>query len=106
MNGSKVNFINGWKSDIQASDEKGKFIYLIAEFGSLKSDPKQGVTIVRKVDYKSGKTITENQFLTPSKHGQIKATDFDAFKIGVTAKDGYKWIFDIFDGYREINSPW
>lgn len=93
-----INFTNGWKSDLIEGER-----FIIVEFGSLKSDSKQGVAIVSEQSKDNGKIIYKNKYLTPSKHGTIKVENFNAFNLGVTAEDGYKWIFNVFDGFREIS---
>ena len=92
-----IEFTNGWKSEL-IEDER----FIIVQVGSLKSDSKQGVAIVGKQGKDSDKIVIEKKFLTPSKHGAIKIEDFNAFNLSVVAQDGYKWIFNVFDGFREI----
>lgn len=96
INSKDVAFTNGWRSELI---EEGRYI---VEFGSLKNDPKQGIVIVKRQNRDSGKFISEKRYLTPSKHGAIKIKDFNAFNLGVVAADGYQWIFNLWDRFREI----
>jgi len=50
----------------------------------------------------SGKFLSEKKYLTPGKHGAIKIEDFNAFNLSVVADDGHAWIFNVFDGFREV----
>jgi hypothetical protein len=47
--------------------------------------------------------LNREQFLTPNRHGPIKAAGFSGFNIDIIASDGYKGIFNIFDGYWETS---
>jgi len=93
-----IEFTNGWKSEL-IEDER----FIIVQVGSLKSDSKQRVAVVGKQSKDSDKSVIEKKFLTPSEHGAIKIEDFNAFNLSVVAQDGHKWIFNVFDGFREIS---
>lgn len=72
----------------------------IVLFGSLKSDPQQGIALV--VDTLNNNSI--QKYLTPSKHGMIHANGFlgSSSAIEVSAKDGHIWIFHLYgDGFTE-----
>ncbi len=99
-----VEFTNGWKSSLVDMDKKdagGK--YWFVQVGSLKSDPRQGIAIVFHRDKDSNKDVVDKEFLTPSKHGAIKIESPGAkdFTMSVVAEDGYKWIFNIYNGFSD-----
>lgn len=71
--------------------------------GSLKNDSKQGVAVVI---WNSKNSNTEpKRYLTPEKHGAIKADVLDTAKsakediFSVTAEDGYTWLFNLYNGF-------
>lgn len=66
-------------------------------FGALKSDPQQGVAIVTDPDY------TRYEFLTPSRHGAIKAQKLlgSLTAVQVSAEDGRQWIFNLPQGFAD-----
>jgi hypothetical protein len=72
----------------------------IVLFGSLKSDPQQGIALV--VDTLNNNSI--QKYLTPSKHGVIHASSLlgSSSAIEVSAEDGHIWIFHLYgDGFAE-----
>ena len=95
-----VEFTNGWRSALVEPDENGRK-YIIVQVGSLKSDPEQGIAVVCHQSKDSEQYVIDDQFLTPSKHGAIKIESLGAknFNMSVVAEDGYKWIFDIYNGF-------
>ncbi|MDF2519693.1 MAG: hypothetical protein K0R84_321 [Clostridia bacterium] len=90
----EIAFTNGYKSNL-IEDER----YIIVEAGALKNDPKQGVAIIKTIN-KDGTIIKEEKLLTPEKHGSIKIDSINAFNMEVTAEDGFKWILNVYDGFR------
>lgn len=94
-NSKDITFTNGYKSDLVENEK-----YYIVEVGALESDPKQGVAIIKSISKDATKTIKEDKLLTPEKHGSIKIDSINAFNMGVTAEDGFKWILNVFDGFR------
>lgn len=68
-------------------------------FGSLKDDPQQGVAVV----IPTGDQVDEREerVLTPERHGAIKADSLGAKSsiLDVVAEDGYKWIFNVYNGF-------
>lgn len=97
LDNSDIEFTNGWRSELIEGDR-----FIVVQVGSLKNDLEQGVAVVWEQNKDSGKLISEKKYLTPSKHGAIKITDFNAFNLSVVSDDGNTWIFNIFDGFREI----
>ncbi|MFA6939568.1 MAG: hypothetical protein WCQ54_01085 [Clostridiaceae bacterium] len=97
-NGKEIIFTNGYKSNLMPEGEK----YYIVEAGALKSDPKQGLAIIKTTNKDGTKILTEKKLLTPQKHGSIKIDGINAFNMDVTAKDGYKWMLNVYDGFRII----
>ncbi len=70
-------------------------------FGSLKSDPKQGVAAVFKDKFsKDGKGQVAQKYLTDQKHGAVRAVGGGGkdTTVNVTAADGYRWIFNLYNG--------
>lgn len=68
-------------------------------YGSLKSDPQQGVAVVIWNGHTTGQL-----FLTPGKHGAIRALGGKSAKddvFSVVAADGYEWIFNMYNGFAE-----
>jgi hypothetical protein len=97
-----VEFTNGWRSPLVDLDEKGKGgKFIIVQFGSLKNDREQGIAVVCHQNKDSEQYVIDDQFLTPSKHGAIKIENLGAkdFNMSVVAEDGYKWIFNIYNGF-------
>lgn len=96
-----VEFTNGWRSALVEPDENGGK-YIIVQVGSLKSDPEQGVAVVCHQNKGSEQYVIDDQFLTPSKRGAIKIESLGAkdFNMSVAAEDGYKWIFDVYNGFQ------
>ena len=72
--------------------------------GSLKSNPKQGVAVVIWNNKNSNAKPT--RYLTPGKHGAIKADVTDTAKnakkdvFTVVAEDGYTWLFNLYNGFE------
>jgi len=97
-NSKEITFTNGYKSNLMPEGER----YYIVEAGALKSDPKQGVAIIKTTNKDGTKILKEEKLLTPGKHGSIKIDGINAFNMGVTAEDGYKWILNVYDGFRII----
>lgn len=97
QNSKDIDFTNGWKSNLIENER-----YIIVEVGSIKSDSKQGVAIVKNVSKDGSKVISEKKYLTPEKHGSIKIDSFNAYNLGITAEDGYKLILNTFDGFRIV----
>lgn len=97
-NSKEIIFTNGYKSNLIPEDQS----YIIVEVGALKNDSKQGVAIIKTTNKDGTKILSEKKILTPEKHGSIKIDEINAFNMGVTAKDGYKWILNVFDGFRAI----
>jgi hypothetical protein len=95
-------FTNGWRSSLVAPDENGGK-YIIVQVGSLKSDPEQGVAVVCHQNKDSEQYVIDDTFLTPTKHGAIKIESLGAkdFTMSVVADDGYKWIFNIYNGFSD-----
>lgn len=97
-----VEFTNGWRSPLVDPNENGAGgKSIIAQVGALKSDPEQGVAVVCHQNKDSDQYVIDEQFLTPSKHGAIKIESLGAkdFTMSVVAEDGYKWIFNIYNGF-------
>ena len=96
-----VEFTNGWRSPLVDADENGGK-YIIVQVGSLKSDPEQGVAVVCHQSKDSEQYVIDDKFLTPNKHGAIIIESLGAkdFNMSVVAADGYKWIFDIYNGFQ------
>lgn len=97
QNSKDIDFTNGWKSNLIENER-----YIIVEVGSLKSDSKQGVAIVKSVSKDGNKVISEKKYLTPEKYGAIKIDSFNAYNLGITAEDGYELILNTFDGFRTV----
>ena len=97
LDNNDIEFTSGWRSELIEGDR-----FIVVQVGSLKSDLKQGVAIVWEQNRNSGRFMSEKKYLTPSKHGAIKITDFNAFNLSVVADDGHAWIFNVFDGFREV----
>jgi hypothetical protein len=91
-------------SDIEITNEwiSEDFGYTVL-FGSLKSDPQQGIAVVIPTGEQSDKS--EHRVLTPSKHGAIKGDSLGAkaSMLDVVAEDGYKWIFNVYNGFDAKN---
>jgi len=91
-------------SDIEVTNEwiSKDFGYTVL-FGSMKSDPQQGIAVVIPTGDQSDKS--EHRVLTPSKHGAIKADSLGAKAsiLDVVAEDGYKWIFNVYNGFDAKN---
>lgn len=87
---SDIEIINEWISK--------DFGYTVL-FGSLKDDPQQGVAVVIPTGDQENKN--EQKILTPEKHGAIKAESLGAKAsiLDVIAEDGYKWIFNVYNGF-------
>lgn len=72
--------------------------------GSLKNDSKQGVAVV--VWNNKNSNAEPKRYLTPEKHGAIKADVLDTAKsakediFSVTAEDGYTWLFNLYNGFE------
>ncbi|MDV3427283.1 MAG: hypothetical protein LIR50_09375 [Bacillota bacterium] len=98
-NSKEITFTNGYRSNLIT---EGESYYIIIEVGALKSNPKQGVAIIKTINKDGTKILKEEKLLTPEKHGSIKIDGINAFNMGITAKDGYKWILNVFDGFRTI----
>lgn len=76
-------------------------------FGSLKSDPEQGVAVVIDFPYEPQDKGKEKTIQTPEKHGSIRAVSGTSAKpsiVTVKAKDGYEWSFDIYNGFSGGNA--
>lgn len=70
-------------------------------FGSLKSDPKQGIAVVFKNEFfKDGKGQIAQKYLTDQKHGAVRAVGGGGkdTTVSVTAADGYRWVFNLYNG--------
>ena len=71
--------------------------------GSLKNDSKQGVAVV--IWNKENSNAAPTRYLTPEKHGAIKANVSDTAHESkedvflVTAEDGYTWLFNLYNGF-------
>lgn len=78
---------------------------MAAVLGSLKSDPSQGVAVVFDYPEGSGSAGSAKRFLTPEKHGAVRAEKGSlgakASICGAVAADGYEWIFNVFNGFDE-----
>jgi hypothetical protein len=97
-----TNITNEWLSD-QYEDDR----YIVL-FGSLKNDPRQGVTEVLHTNRECSQVKDEKRFLTPSKHGSIKvymlgAKDTTMVVVVVVDADGNEWNFQIFNGFNLLN---
>ena len=72
--------------------------------GSLKNDSKQGVAVV--IWNKKDSDVESTRYLTPEKHGAIKADVSDTAHeskediFGTTAEDGYTWLFNLYNGFE------
>lgn len=97
-----VKFTNGWRSSLVSPDENGGK-YIIVQVGSLKSDPEQGVAVVAHQNKDNKQYVVDDTFLTPTKHGAINIESPGAkdFTMSVVADDGYKWIFNIYNGFSD-----
>lgn len=95
-----VEFTNGWRSPLVEPDVNGGK-YIIVQVGSLKSDPEQGVAVVCHQNKDSTQYVIDDTFLTSTKHGAIKIESLGAkgFNMSVVADDGYKWIFNVYNGF-------
>ena len=96
-NSEEIVFTNGYKSNM-AEDET----YIIVEVGALKNNPKQGAAIIKTTNKDGTKILKEEKLLTPEKHGPIKINGINAYNMDVTAEDGYKWILNVYDGFRQV----
>jgi beta-lactamase regulating signal transducer with metallopeptidase domain len=89
-------------SDIAVTNEwiSKDFGYTVL-FGSLKDDPQQGVAVVIPTGDQVDKR--EERVLTPERHGAIKADSPGAKSsiLDVVAEDGYKWIFNVYNGFDQ-----
>lgn len=96
-NSEDITFTNGYKSEMVENEK-----YYIVEVGASKSDPKQGVAIIKSISKDGTKTIKEDKILTPEKHGSIKidSNSINDFNMRVMAEDGFTWILNVFDGFR------
>ena len=98
---------DGLKSSISDIDVTNEFISedfsMAAVFGSLKSDPRQGVAVVFPYQEGSRSAGSAKKFLTPEKHGAVRAEKGSlgakASVCGVAADDGYEWVFNVFNGF-------
>ena len=99
INSKNVLFTNGWRSENSIADGKD---YMILEAGVLKSNLEQGVVIVKTMSDDGSITVNEKIILTPNKYGIVKAENGNGNNIFIVAKNGYKWIFNVFDGFRII----
>jgi hypothetical protein len=87
-------------NDIEITNEwiSNDFGYTVL-FGSLKSDPQQGVAVLIPTGDQAD--ISERKVLTPEKRGAIKADSIGAKAsiVDVVAEDGCLWIFNIYNGF-------
>lgn len=71
-------------------------------FGSMKSDPKQGVAVAFKNEFsKDMKGQVAQKYLTPQKCGAVRAIGGGGKDtvVGVMSADGSGWIFNLYNGF-------
>jgi len=92
--GTQFKITNGWKVEFEDKT-------LVVEAGCLTTDPKQGIIFVKTLS-NSGEELSQKQYNTPAKRGPVTITDYNGFNLTIMAADGYKWIFNPYDGFRMI----
>lgn len=109
-----INNINGaWKekyTDISITNEwllqRGKYSNMLVLFGSLKSDPQQGVAQVVMSNADGSAIITQLRFLSPKEQGAVKVVgDIDEASMVVEDEDGQYWIFHAYQGFLGPTDP-
>lgn len=95
-----------WKEKYNDIDINNEWISAqqnaIALFGSLKNDSQQGVVEVIFMDDSGNNTVNlEKRYLSPAKHGALKASEIGAkdYTLVATDEDGLKWNFQIYNGF-------
>lgn len=116
---SKSNSVNGEKpissssmttayQDVNVTSQTQCGSYGTVFCGSLKNDPQQGVAVV--VWNQQNSNAAPRRYLTPQRHGAVKSDVTSTEKsskedvFSVTAKDGYTWLFNLYNGFENGHS--
>ncbi|MFD1359859.1 hypothetical protein ACFQ4X_18380 [Fictibacillus halophilus] len=92
VNDQRIRFTNGWVSPVNHQEMNARGVTV--ETGALKSDPAQGIVVVL-TDGEKRKFVDSKEYKTPSKHGEVRVIDYDAFDLTLEAEDKTRWIFNV-----------